>query len=311
MGYNFAVCILKIIACYWVVSIHFGRTLPCHDLAVPVFMFLAFYYSTFLFERDWQTCRRRVVRLAIPYIIWGVLGFCFRCVNEHKIDWLWLMKQFLFGQAANSPLYFILLCVINTILIWMILKVFGNEWGVAILGVLSVGMLLIQYCGVNVGLWDWLPVHGRMTFGRFFELFPYSVIGLIMGKLRSHVDLSGAVIVHGMTLIVIWGVIEWFGCLELSGFGYAGLPRILGSVGISLIALALGDWRLEIGAGKIIAYLASLTAGIYYMHKIVGSVIKFVMPALGGYVLTLVVFVVCALCCALIKRSRALAILVK
>ena len=44
---NLLVAMLKLIACYAVVSIHFGGTLPFAGLAVPVFMFFSFYYTKF------------------------------------------------------------------------------------------------------------------------------------------------------------------------------------------------------------------------------------------------------------------------
>lgn len=42
---NIGIDLFKIIACYAVVSIHFGATVPLLDLAVPCFFFLAFYLS--------------------------------------------------------------------------------------------------------------------------------------------------------------------------------------------------------------------------------------------------------------------------
>lgn len=301
-AYNIPLALLRIAACYAVVSIHFGNRIPFCEFAVPVFMFLAFYFGKPL--DDWMALGRRLKRLAIPFVFWSGVGFCCRCVVEHSFDVKMLGLQMLFGMPANSPLYFMNLLMAYTVIFFLIHK-YALKCRFAFCFCAIAVSFLLQYTGLNGLMWKTLPLVGEITCGRFVELFPVAVFGIVVRELRQQQ--------RHYTMLAL-GILALLLCMLLNGlfsrdvgcvYSYGGVILFLGSIGVSTLLAVVGEKTAFVNSRVVnaVLLLSSLTAGIYYSHKVIGEAIRRAVN-LDGSLLTLAVFVACATFVYCISRNR-------
>lgn len=133
---NYLAAILRILACYAVVSVHFRPALPFSDLSVPIFVVMGFVFWS-------PSCglSHRITRLLIPYVTWGMAGCCVRFVRDRNFSYKLLFTQLTCGQGGNSPLYFLLLVMILSALVYCVYKV-TRHWIVVLCVFAVVAMIL-------------------------------------------------------------------------------------------------------------------------------------------------------------------------
>ena len=289
---NLLVAMLKIIACYAVVSIHFGGTLPFAGLAVPVFMFFSFYYTKF----DGGGLPRRIKRLGLPFLFWGIVPFIVHCVFSRRVDWTNLFSQLTSGAPENHPLYFLLLMMMYSIVVRLIENMADNEsiWMAAFVVV----CFTLQYSGVNARMWQMLPQNYQILCGRFSELLPAALAGRLLRNFRS--NLEGRVwIVCGSCMLALFMLLFTLGVDSRDmGYDYSGITSFVGACGLCLITIVGGEsFSLPQTLRLVILSVAGASAGIYYMHQFVGHVVHgYMLPK--SYPELLVTPLVFALCLA-------------
>lgn len=300
--FNAMVGLLRVVACYAVVSCHFGAKVPLSDYAVPAFMILAFYFWK---VRTRSELVNRLRRIAVPYVAWGLIGVLSRCVIERRINAEWIVNQILFGMSGNSPLYFLQLVMIGTIIVFYVQQLFP-ERKFFVLGVVSGCCLVLQYSGMNNLMWRVFSPYGEVTMGRMIECFPFMVIGYFLAShLQSvWVKVKMSRVTESVLAVCVLGAI-FCGRMDVHGYGYAGVLRMIGATAFTFLAIVSGEVLNRMDAdyiGGILWGFSALTPGIYYSHKIIGSLIVFALPlsVREEIWLTLLVFVLSAIaawCC--------------
>lgn len=305
---NYPLDWLRIVACYAVVSIHFGRHVPLFDLAVPLFMLLATYYSSF---KDTKWLLKRIWRIYVPFMFWGVLGFVCRSIIERSFKLGMLFSQLIFGAPANSPLYFMSVLIVCTVVIHMVWNTCKDVRGrVIILTVITGVCFWCQYSGANGKMWSFFELPHKITMGRVVELMPYACVGVLFSMMRGgHNKVLWPLSVLGLVIGIFFRATNFE--LSFAGYNYGGAVRFLISSSLFLLIALLGEWfkwpymRLN----NIVLMLSSLTAGIYYSHKIIGEVVVRLIKT-NSVVLTFIVFSVCAIVVAGIKRTKIKSVVV-
>ena len=271
---NIGADLLRIIACYMVVSIHFGSTLPCADFAVPCFFALSFVFLSL--NLSVNELNKRLLRLYIPFAFWGCAGFVMRCLRDHSLQFRYLVMQLFFGQTCNLMLWFVSVLMIVTIFMVALQKInlCGYWWALGMVFLLS---FVFEFVGLNFRFCSKLPSAMSMTVGRIVEMLPYAVLGIVIVKCGER-WLSGriALVVAG-SLFLCGLVLRVFGVeIPYQGFGYGGVVRFVGVAGVVILfvcvlrrfAYCFDNMRC------IINHMAGCTAGVYYMHKLVGESIR-------------------------------------
>lgn len=302
---NLLVAMVKIVACYAVVSIHFGGTLPFAGLAVPVFMFFSFYYTNYGGGGGgglWSRLRR----LAVPFAFWGVVPFTVHCAFVMKINWMSLFNQLTAGAPENHPLYFLLLLMMYSVMVWLIVNRSGNEnlW----LLVLIVVCFVLQYSGANARIWRILPLYHQILCGRFCELLPAALAGRLVRNFRLKVGGAGAWIGCGICALAIFVVLYTGGFdSRAMGYDYSGITSFMGACGLCILAIVAGErFSLPVVAQSAILPIAGVSAGIYYMHQFVGHIVHgYLLPkSYPELLVTPLVFALCLVASLVAGRSR-------
>lgn len=259
--YNYALGALKLIAALEVVWIHFGKGGFGLRLAVPVFMFVSFYL---LGCRGEFSMGDRIRRLVIPFWFWGVIYCAIGVVSEGKFDWVRIAYQLTFGSTYCAPLYFMMLMILFTILVGFV------KHGAALAGI-AVLALVTQYCGWNKAAFEATPAPIAYSLGRFAELLPIAVAGLLYGRYAKSLSVSwrigGAAI--GFMLV---GALKFLHCDCDAGFGYSGAVLLVAAAALSMlvetVGETVGDCRGMFG-GRV-KRLFAISSTIYFVHIGVG-----------------------------------------
>ena len=198
---NYGIAILKMLMCFEVILIHFwvgpvNKILVpfsmMEGLAVPVFMFLSFYFThnTFL-TNDNQIIKKRIWRVVYPQIGWAVLYWSVFIILQIKVslnitikDLLW---QIVTGHSPqiNPSMWFQTILIALTLIYILIFRFVSDKKGILLIIFITILSLWIQYSGYNWMLFGTLRYELKYPLGRFFEMIPYATLGFFV----AHFDL--------------------------------------------------------------------------------------------------------------------------
>ena len=267
-----------------IVWIHLGSTqIPGMGFAVPCFMIISFFFSWKMIDSvDAVKLRQRLWRLAVPFFAWGFVSYIVALALGTSSGIAPLIWQLTLGHSTCAPLYFLFNVAVLMVVLFMLRKFMAFRIFWCVVTALLVVCLWAQYSGVNYCIWKSLPFEASYPIGRIFELFPHAVAGCALAALEC----------RGWRAFVL-GVIL-FGCGVLMNmctpfrvsdqFGYAGLVNLLGASGLVLSATA---WRGGKRSSFGVCSLSIATAGVYFIHPIVGSILNHF--GLGCFSLVLII----------------------
>ena len=306
-NYNSGIDVLKVLACFGVVLLHFGHDVKVATLSVPIFMFVSAYLCGRLFtEGTWRELFIRLRRLYVPFAVWGVSYWLMFCLFNRRFDIVVLIKQLAIGAPACPVLYFLFLLACYSIMLFYVGHMRRRFWTLPLVLVIC---LTLQYSGLNATVFNRCSFDLRMVLGRFVELLPSAVLGYafyFIGKTRvtRGVSFVVAVVPIAVYSMSVGGVFA----MVCDGFQYQGAPLLLGAAGVS-VAFVSGLSSVK-GAG-FIHDIAQLTPGVYYVHLLVGKLVESAIGRHRGWLEAVIVFVVSALCAFVMKRIRYMEDIVK
>lgn len=291
---------LRVFACFGVVSLHFGSGMSCAAMAVPIFMALSIFLGGALFEDgDVNALRKRIVRLYKPFLFWGLVYFAAYSIVDRELNIRIWGLQMLLGAPACPALYFIFLLAICTVLLFLFYR---SRWKVPMGIALVLSCFALQYSGWNYAIFKNCPFDVRMVLGRFVELLPSALAGMFLYELRGNRGVLSWLSVGGLSLYPLNYLV---GC---HGFGYQGVGLFSGTVGV--VSLALLFPNVCFGR-KIVEWLSSLAAGIYYVHLLVGKTLELVIGRQRGWMECFSVFLISVVVVATMKRVNVMRVFVK
>lgn len=306
---NSMVAILKIVASFAVVWIHYGY--GCGRLtqfAFPIFAFLALYFSSDkLVDGDWHFLVRRLKRISIPFFFWGALCWLVFGTASGKLDVVQLVWQLTFGHAVCLPLYFMPILATITVICFFVCKL---QKGVRVCAFVSIMIMtfLLQHSGVNSWLCDRLPFVMKYTCGRFVELMPVAVMGLLAKWLESDkrwLNDSQREVEIGLLVLALGFICALVRPIRvLPGYGYGGVCCALIAGGVCLVII--GGGRLHQG-GAWVKTFSALSSGVYLSHIFVGWTLRRVgLIWEQGAVAAIAVFVCAVLVVSVIMKLPVL-----
>ncbi len=281
--------------CFGVVKDHFGKgseegiivgrlwsfISTYATYAVPCFEIMAFYFSyKMLASCDGDKFKDRLKHLILPNILWAAIYIgVFWIFNDNSrlqgLGWkVAFILQVFVGHVYNSPMWFQTDLIISTIIFCILFKCFHKKQRLlySIIGLLGAAAFISQYTGLNYALFGWLPYYLRYSPGRFAEMMPYAVVGLILGRnIKKEHSITGCIFWLAF-IILAKKILVAERSLGLLGdnFGYAGIGLMLVGVGIVKLFDELNFIEPPAAAQKIIREASKLTYGCYIMHMLVG-----------------------------------------
>ena len=276
-------------------------------IAVPLFLVLSFYLmSKYLlqYRLPITSIFKRIKRLILPLIFWSVIGYA---VYPSLFSWHHLFRQLLTGSALNVPLYYLVLLTIFTFIFWVCTYIpLKTRW--IIFAVITSLTFIVQYSNFNYEFFNHLSDSAyRTTYGRFAELIPYPIMGLLFGYLLREIKKNNFII---GVLFFVFAILFFIASYtrQPNGFHYSGIALFSITIAIFSAVLLLSKISLKLQFNRVTDELGKLSFGVYLMHFIFLQFLLVEMPFLKPFIihnslLFLVILVpVCYAVCYLIKK---------
>ncbi len=135
------------------------------------------------------------------------------------------------------------------------------------------------------------------------ELFPYAVVGYYAYRCKIEELPLKRTLIAAVGLFIVGVLLN----LPCAGWGFQGIPLLLMSVGVFVIAVVGGRHLvLSEKVGRIISELAGLTAGIFYIHMSVGYILEKFTGRNRCIEAAIVVFILSGIVVFILKRIPGL-----
>lgn len=243
--------------------------------AVPLFIVLSFFLGSkyFLTEKlSWKFVLVRSKRLLAPLFFWSVMGFL---VHPNLFSFQNFSLQIFTGQVVNVPLYYLNLLFLFTLLFWG-LTIFSLSKRLIIYLSLFILVFLLEYSSINYTFFAKQIFPIAKTYGRFIELLPFPIIGILFAVLNKRKKMF-LVIVFILSTLLFFISYAWS---KPSDFHYSGITLILGSIFIFSLSLLLSPLIGKNIVTKLFSLLGKYTFGVYLLHFILLEYILKIFPFL-------------------------------
>ena len=294
---NNCIAILRVILSFMVVLNHFYDKEKLKKFThilyyhIPTFFLLSFYYThNTLISFDISKIKLRFERILIPYFCWNIISFllnniyhlllkkkCFHTFYDFFIN-------LLNGHMFINSLWFQNILILKTLIMTIIIFLF-KEQCILIYQFLMILSYRFQYTGENYNFFmKYFSEHFILTYARFFETLPHSLTGFFLRNFKVVEQLR----IHKIKTILICSFFLIFASKynfdkNLKGFDYPGIRLNIAAICIFLNFFLLDD-ILNIEKIKFLGLFTNFTAGIYFVHNLVGRGF-FAQKVLGNKIL--------------------------
>lgn len=211
------------------------------------------------------------------------------------------VAQMTLGSSLNSPLYFLFILVLFTICLWLFPKIYCSTKTLCSIVIFS---LIFQYTGMNHFICDKFPFGANNVFGRIVEFAPYAAMGICLRRFNLEGRFNPfALCINGVILLFAGIAMSRVSMFQCIGFGYQGVALFFQGIGLFVVAIGFGQVISE-RFNKPIKYVAALTPGVYYSHRLIGDCLVCVFHDVCC--ITLLVFMASAVLIALLMQIRVM-----
>ena len=301
---NYGISLLRIFFIFMIICFHYDGIIGAsrqyytlREVAAPIFMMIAFILGEkVIASNDFSIQKKRITRLLIPYLFWGVTTFLLLFVlnlftRAFPVSFADLATQILLGNSEpiDPPLWFqwelmvLIICFIFLYRVASILKGIADHVFITLAVLISVFFYYLQYSGINATLFAGLGYGVQGSLGRFVEMWVFATAGVIIakfdvvGKLRQHFLASLVILV-----ILLADIMKDPSVLKYPAttFCYAGIPNLVIALLFVLLFMVFPFEKMPEWILKIIDLFSSYTLGIFCVHWTVGKMLNLVWPLL-------------------------------
>jgi len=239
---------------------------------VPLFIVLSFF---FLSSKPLMV---RIKRLFIPFIFWSIIGFA---IHPNLLNAKNIFLQFLTGHVVNTPLYYLVLLILFTIIYWLINRL-PSRVKIFIYLLIILIPLILEYSNFNYNLFSPMIEVVKKSYGRFVELIKYVPIGLAFGFLRKKINKNIVFLILSLIFYILFlAVSNIFVPLD---FHFSGLKTLVGSIIIFSLTLGLSNFKFNDKANNVISLLGKYSFGVYLSHYLLLETILKINPTLKSFI---------------------------
>lgn len=319
-GRNEMIDVVRFFAAAGIVYIHAAQSSPSLDpsrnffrFAVPFFLFASLYYQgvSGRKKRDgslWQFIVKRVKRLYLPFLAWGVIYLIARGTRNLTTDPSHLVQSLLW-KGTQYHLWFLpllLACSIVMGAIQRFLRSRGQVWRWALITIVVAAGFAMAFVHMPLSWTEDFENNPTYAYVQFWKATPAAcwamACAMVMTMGSVVWSVSRALGWGGLLLGVAASVKQVLDGIQL-------IPRALSGLGCLLLSLAPWAWP----TGSLLARLGRYGYGIYLCHVLFVRAFqrlaenRQVAPSIGRDLVTFVLsFVASVAFAVVIGRSRRL-----
>lgn len=272
-------------------------------ICVPTFFLMSFYFSHKLFfSKNIEKINNRFERLLIPYLVWPIIIWVLNNFINYTLNLKLrnslndLIIQLMTGHCFMTVLWFHYNLIFSTLLIIIIQFLFLDLAKLILLN-LCIFSYYFQYSNLNFIIFSKYNFYKKYSFGRFFEIIPYCIIGLFIGYFNIIIYLRKYRIscIYFLLLILIF-IIKYNIFINIKGFMYQGIILLIKSSLIFLIFLLMPSEKINNKyIINIIKIFTDNTSGIYFLHTNIRDYIKNYIRLIKNNTLygSIIIYIIC------------------
>jgi len=282
-SYNFGLGFLRMILALRVIISHcYNHKLKTNNkllilavvsrrVHVPSFFIISFYFIlNVLIQLNPKLLYKRIVRLSIPYLGWPIIIYILnnaiicRFFNFHKISFIQLKSQLLWGNNYIIQLWFQWDLIFITILFFLIIFISG-KYHLFLFHLLAIVAYICQYSGYNYQFYLFCK---KECLGRFFEMIPYAVTGLTLASFKMFDYLNKnrtKTLILSSLIFILVGKYEVFA--KVKSVSYSGLKLNVRAVSLVFsFSVFPSEYIQSKKLINLIRQITNFTAGVFYLH---------------------------------------------
>ena len=282
---NYGIAILRVVLSFMVVLDHFYNQPKKYTFIhilyyhIPTFFLISFYYTNNYFATfNIEKIKLRFERIVIPYICWSIIAcllnnIYYYILNKECSHTIYdFYHNLLTGHVFFWALWFQNNLILTTLIVSIVVFSFKKDY-LLILQFLMILSYIFQYSGENFRFFSQhFTIHYTVTYGRFLDNFPHSIVGFFIGafnftnQLKSHKYKS--IIIYTITLVFLS---KYNFDNNLKCFKYGGIRLTFAAVSIfSVFFLSFENIKNK-KIVKLLDTITNYTPGIYFSHFLIGN----------------------------------------
>lgn len=230
--------------------------------SVPAFIFLSGYLTN-PDKGDWaETCRHRIVKVLVPYVVWTVIY----TLRSHG-TWLKLADNLVLARAC-APMYFVLVYIQLMLITPWLMKIARSKYKWVVWTIAPAYLLLLYGLELAFGIVIPKPVALVMRV-LVIAYIPYYYLGLLLGNNLLRVRTRTIYLVVAAMVLQLLCIAENFAIGHFGLQSYCSTPQLSSiplNLTISLLAHRYITSQREAKPMKLIVTIGDLSFGIYLTH---------------------------------------------
>ncbi|MBR4996147.1 MAG: acyltransferase [Alistipes sp.] len=273
------------------------------NCAVPIFLALSgvFCGKKILDTRDSRISfwKRQIPKVYIPAIVWSLPYFAIKLWQLDGAVGLSVLKQVVLLLVCGYSIYYFIALIIQYYLLLPYLQKRKKMWLFVSVVMSMISILVITY-GLKL-------FNVKLPLILYAGPFPVWFVFFMLGVYYSSSSINYKTI-HAIVLIILGFVLEcietyWLNVNYGGGYGIK-LSAFIYSIGVVMLILT-PKLRYAYKSNKltsIVAYIGSMSFGIYLIHYFVVGVIKFILP-IRNWALSWLLVVLCTSAAIAVARK--------
>jgi peptidoglycan/LPS O-acetylase OafA/YrhL len=219
----------------------------------------------------------RIKRLIVPLVFWSIIGFT---IHPMQVNLTNIAIQLFTGHVVNTPLYFLVLLVWYTIMVW-IMDDLDRSWKISGYLIILISAFYLEYSGINFKIFYPMISVFEKSYGRFVELIKYVPLGLLFSYIYKKMDKKYLIFISILFFIL------FFLSLNLNqpkDFHYSGLRLFFIVSAVFSLVLWLSQFIVKRNISLMISFIGKYSFGVYLSHYLILEVLVRNFPNLKLFI---------------------------
>lgn len=278
---------------------------------------MSFYFNyKSLIAKDSKRNYRRFERLLIPYIFWPIIIYSLNNIFSYYLkmqlqcSFKKLIIQLVIGRSIVNTLWFQLDLILTTFLFLLIIYIFKKSY-LFVLQNIMILFYLMQYTKIYNKAFSYFKLDVQISIGREIMMIPFAVTGFTLAALNIIIILQKYKQKLFIFSLISFFFIDIFNVFFFMGY-YNGIKPNIHSISLIFLFSVFSFDDIKNKYIKIlIDYITRYTAGIYYLHMIVHSYLRYYIlcirkKTVGGlFVNYIICYSVCHIGILLFGKTKA------
>jgi hypothetical protein len=239
------------------------------DVGLTLFFIISFYFSYNSFSSKYiNKIRDRFIRLLIPYIIWPIIKYLLKTIfnnNYSKKKLKFLIYQIIIGNGIYIIFWFNFNLIFISLFFTIIIFITNKHMTFLILFGFIIFLISLN---IYRQFWNGYTFIVEFSLGKIINTYKLGLIAFFLSSMKIIENEITKKYLLFYIFILLLLAINHINTIKL-------IPKYLFSILLFLIFASIPFEKLKISTYTFIKQISSYTGGIYYIHALINSLLKY------------------------------------